>query len=68
MSGGVRDAAADEARNEAYTIFSDLSEVKNDRKVSHDPIVYIFTRWFKGPNISLELALSPWRPALARRP
>merc|ERR1712038_283786 len=27
MSGGVRDAATDEARNEAYTIFSDLSEV-----------------------------------------
>ena len=27
MSGGVREAAADEARNEAYTIFSDLSEV-----------------------------------------
>ena len=29
MSGGVRDAATDEARNEAYTIFSDLSEVRS---------------------------------------
>ena len=28
MSGGVREAATDEARNEAYTIFSDLSEVE----------------------------------------
>ena len=29
MSGGVREAATDEARNEAYTIFSDLSEVND---------------------------------------
>ena len=73
MSGGVREAAADEARNEAYTIFSDLSEVKDDRKVSHGLLfdyipTYTCTRWSKGPNSSWDPALSPWRPARARRP